>query len=94
MSNAEIETMLRRVMQETMGRSRPSEELVSITVAAATTGFSDKKIRGLIRGQKVTRYGKGRSTRVNLKEVLEALKREGQEPTYDAETLANETLGR
>jgi hypothetical protein len=76
------------------GPGREMGELVSIAVAAFRTGYSDRKIRSLLRDGKITRYGRRSGTRVSLAELFEALQKEGQEPQQTAEEIAARVLGK
>jgi hypothetical protein len=94
MSREEIAQIVTQVIAQSGARAAPTEErLITITEAGAIAGQSDKMVRRLLREGKVTRYGSGRSTRVKMSEVLEALRREGQEDgAYDAEAVAAKAL--
>lgn len=98
MSESDVEQMLERVVSRWMARSSTpapmpaAEPLVTITEAGALTHSSDKLIRRLLREQKVTRYGIGRSTRVKMSEVHAALRLEGAgNANEDAESWAART---
>lgn len=67
-----------RQASQTSATTAPSEELVTVTTAAAVGGYSTATIRKWISGGQLKSLGSGRNTRVNRAELFRFLEQQAQ----------------